>query len=201
MAMFNRELFVIIKGHILICYFDISRYTSMILDIHFWIRIFSSVIPSQSPITPRPRTASQCPRWPLPSEALDRANTSKRSWSSPSPLMDQEGWQIHNSHRNQYIVQYHKCNIYKYHKCNICTIHDEHANITSITSIVPSSTDIETSLETSISRCSMVLVYLATCLPQKWPSHVGKYTSTMEHMGLDNCRFSWENSPSMGHCP
>ena len=32
--------------------------------------------------------------------------------------------------------------------------------------------------------CSMVLEYAHQHLPHKWPSHVGKYTSTMEHMGM-----------------
>ena len=31
--------------------------------------------------------------------------------------------------------------------------------------------------------CSMALVYLPTFARTKSPSHVGKYTSTMEHMG------------------
>ena len=33
--------------------------------------------------------------------------------------------------------------------------------------------------------CSMVLVYLSTFARTKSPSYVGKYTSTMEHMGID----------------
>ena len=33
---------------------------------------------------------------------------------------------------------------------------------------------------------TMVLEYESQHLPHQWPSHVGKYTSTMEHMGLDN---------------
>ena len=32
-------------------------------------------------------------------------------------------------------------------------------------------------------RCSMVLEYLPTFAQTKSPSYVGKYTSTMEHMG------------------
>ena len=33
-----------------------------------------------------------------------------------------------------------------------------------------------------IHRCSMVLEYLPTWKPPKWPSFVGKYSSTMEHL-------------------
>ena len=42
---------------------------------------------------------------------------------------------------------------------------------------------------------TMVLEYLHTFARTKSPSHVGKYTSTMEHMGLVNWHSELENPP------
>ena len=50
--------------------------------------------------------------------------------------------------------------------------------------------------------CSMVLEYLPTYLPQKSPSHVGKYTSTIEHLGtFINISSGYPNEIAMNKAP